>query len=312
MAFGLHVESDFALPGLGAPPDEEAAPRVSIRLVEPRELAQSWSGPAAPPAWRTVLGDGASLQLEHGTAGDYRLSYGSATFHISADGKCLLAAPDDALDFAWQRQLLDTALYSASFARGFELLHASGVEFEHGVVAFMTRSGGGKTSLAAELVRRGHPLFCDDVLAFGWSPEGLRGFPGPAVMNLPYSSVSPEQLGATVIARFPEEEELWVALEAAVTSPRRISALYLLDSCKGRANVNRLAAPTLLDLLPHSISLPHPASRDREHFKRLSTLAEEAQIGCIGVSPDTDPTALADLVESAVSELDNPASAASR
>lgn len=295
-AFGLAVESDFALPGIAQPRGEESAPRVTLRLVSHAELETSWTGHLGPPVWETVLGDGIPIRQEIGLVGDHRITYGSATFHISPDAHTVLCAPQDALAAGWQRQLLDTILFSVSFLNGFELLHASAVECDAGVVAFVARSGGGKSTIVAELLRRGHRLFCDDVLAIGPSSDGLTSHPGPAVMNLPAAAMAPEELGASVIAPFPKEDELWVALPTAATEPRPVVALYLLDRGADRSAVSAVA-PTPLVFLPHAISLPHDPERARRRFRAFSTLADGVSVWRLSARPSDDPAALADLVE---------------
>ena len=266
-------------------------------MVAPAALERSWSGTDGPPVWETVLGDGLALEHEIGTGGDHRFRYGSTLFHISAAGDTVLCAPEDRGDPAWQRQLLDTILFSASFVNGFELLHASAVEFPQGVVAFVAPSGGGKSSAASELMRRGMPLFCDDVLAIGETADGVACFPAPPVMNLPEAAASPSELGCTVIAGFPEERELWVALSRPAASPRPLAGVYLLERDAPETGAFELRGPAVLELLRHAISLPHSLARARSRFRLFSTLAESVPVRRLCGGGTADPAALADLVE---------------
>lgn len=299
-AFGLTIESDFALPGIPEL-DDPCEPRVTLSLVRPNELERAWSGTDQPPVWRTVLSDGLPLEHEMGKGGDHRFRYGSAAFHLSADSRTLLCAPEDPADPGWQRQLLDTILFSASFANGFELLHASAVEHETGVLAFVAVSGGGKSSLAAELVRRGLPLFCDDVLAIAPAGEGLECFPGPPIMNLPHAGAPAHELG-DVIADFPREHEAWVAVRGAATSPLPLAAVYLLDRTADDADLVPSPGRPLLELLAHAIGLPHDFSRARRRFDVFSRVASETPVWRLEASPSTTPADLADLVEQSVAE----------
>jgi hypothetical protein len=269
-------------------------------MVEQATLERGWSGTDGPPVWETVMGDGVPLEHEIGVAGDHRFRYGSATFHVSTDGGTVLCAPEDPLDAAWQRQLLDTILFSVSFVNGYELLHASAVEWEGEVVAFVAGSGAGKSTLAAELVRRGRPLFCDDVLAIGHGPDGLLCFPGPAVMNLPDAAGAPDALGASVIATFPDEAERWVAMRETADAPRPLIAVYVLDRGAERPSVVDVPGASVVDLLPHGISLPHDLQRARERFGVFSALAEQVALRRLRSTPDCDPAALADLVETSI------------
>jgi hypothetical protein len=275
---------------------------VTVRLVAPDEVDSSWSG-TPTDAWETIHGDGSLLRHELGPDGEQRVSYASASFHISAGGRTILCAPQDPHDAGWQRQLLDTILCSASFLNGFELLHAGAVEWDEGVIAISSHSGGGKSSIVAELVRRGHRLFCDDVLAIGSSDGALVCHAAPAVMNLPAHSVAPEELGASVIAPFGHEGELWITLPTA-PSPRPLLALYLLDRSADRRAASVIARPTPLDLLPSAISLPCDPERARTQFCLFSMLAESVAVFRLTADWKADPAALADLVEGSLRQAD--------
>jgi hypothetical protein len=269
-------------------------------MVTRSELQDTWSGATGRPAWETVLGDGLVLQHEIGFAGDHRFTHGSAMFHVSPDAATVLCSVEHPDDVRWQRQLLDTILFSVSFVNGFELLHASAVQFDDRVVAFVAPTGGGKSSIAAELGRRGYRIFCDDVLAIGRSGEAVLCHPGPAVMNLPSSAGLSASLRASVIARLTGEDELWIALEDTATTPRALCSVYLLDRYADGCFVSRVASPTVLDLLPHAISLPHDALRARSRFELFSALAEQIAMFRLAADPSANAGTLADLVETSL------------
>jgi len=291
------VESGFALPGVATARGEAYGPLVSVGLATHEAVSERWSGARAEPDWETVLGDGIALRHEVGMAGDQRLVYGSDIFLIAPDARSVLCAVEHPDDPGWRRQLLDTVLFSVSFANGFELLHASAVEVDDGIAAFVAPSGGGKSSLAAELCRRGHPIVCDDVLAIGRSGAELVGHPGPAVMSVPSSGVGAAGLAASVIARFESEDELWVVLEDATARSGPLRAVYVLDRAAEDGFVSKITAPTVLDLLPHTISLPHDAGRARRRFELFSALAEQVDMFQLGGRANAGPGELADLVE---------------
>ena len=277
-----------------------AGPSVSIRMATPGEIQETWSGACGPPDWGTILGDGIPIQHEFGSARDQRFIYGTDTFLITPDAGTVLCSVQDTDDVRWQRQLLDTILFSVSFAHGFELLHASAVEVDGGVVAFVAPSGGGKSSVVVELCRRGYRMFCDDVLAIERRGAQLWGHPGPAVMNVPRAAALPACLGASVIASFPDEDESWVALGRAATSSLPLRSVYLLDRFDDGPLVSELTAPTVLDLLPDAISLPHTPTRARRRFEVFSALAEQVPILRLGADPASSVQAIADLVETSI------------
>ena len=59
-------------------------------------------------------------------------------------------------------------------------MHASAVQGATGVTAFAAFSGGGKSSVARQLMSRGALLFADDIIALPPADGELRAHPGPA------------------------------------------------------------------------------------------------------------------------------------
>jgi hypothetical protein len=294
-AFGLAVTADWALPGVaGAVAGADRA--VRIRLAEASELQARFSGdPVA--TWETTLGDGSGLRYDLGRAGDHRVVYGDAVFHIDAAASVVACAPADPDDAGWQRQLLDTVLFTVSFARGLELLHAGAVLTQRGAIAIAGPTGAGKSSLVAELMRRGHRLLSDDVLALESDGGRITAFPGPAVMNLPAAGADVEALGAQVIARFDREAELWVVIPTAAREPSPLAALFILDSAAPRTGVEPIAGATVLDVAPYGISLPHGRTRAQRGFDALSTVAAGVAVNRLCRGPGASPSVLADHVE---------------
>jgi hypothetical protein len=269
---------------------------VHIRLAEPSEVRSRFSGdPVA--TWETTLADGAGLRYDRGTAGDHRVLYGETVFHLNDVATVVLCGPADRDDAAWQRQLLDTVLFTVSFIRGFELLHAGAVVTPRGAIALAGRTGAGKSSLVAELMRRGHRLLSDDVVAVDTAAEDVVAFPGPALMNLPASRSDLDALGARVVARFDSEDEQWVVVARAARDPSRLAALFVLDPGGPETGVQAVTDATFLDLAPYTISLPHDRARAQRRFDALSTLAARVPVNRLSRGPSASPEVLADHVE---------------
>jgi hypothetical protein len=184
-AFGLELRASFSLPGMAS---EQACelPWLELDLTTPEELEAAWSGAEGPPAWRGRLGDGLELAMQRGIAGDLLFSYCEharghgvrARYRLRADMRRLDCAPAQPEDLDWQRALIGKVLPIVSVMRGYEALHAAVVDTPEGVLAIMAPSGTGKSTLAIELVRRGRPLFADDVLILerseGAGTDGVR------------------------------------------------------------------------------------------------------------------------------------------
>jgi hypothetical protein len=63
-------------------------------------------------------------------------------------------------------------------------VHASGVVVGGGAIGILAPSEGGKTTLAAALLRAGHSLLADDLLAIEETADGIRAHPGFPQMRM--------------------------------------------------------------------------------------------------------------------------------
>jgi hypothetical protein len=290
-AFALPLRSSFPLPGLA--PAAADAGGLSLQLALDSQIQRLWSPADGEPVWTTAI-DGRPYSMTLGREGDYLMAYGEeARFQLSADLRELRCAPARPAESAWRRFLLDTVLWSASLLRGVELLHASAVQAGTGVTAFAGFSGGGKTSLARELLLRGATLFSDDIVAVPPTEGELRAHPGPALMNLP-RRIGGHKGVADVLWRFPRED--WVTVPHAASGPDRITAVCLLRRRPGAALGMRRVQPTVLDLLPFTLGFPHLRGRQRQRFLLFARLAVEVPVYELSAPPEAPSRALADLV----------------
>ncbi|HZB30803.1 MAG TPA: hypothetical protein VE465_11625 [Streptosporangiaceae bacterium] len=304
-AFGLPLKSSFLLPGL-APATAECQ-ALFVQLALDFQIERLWSGADGEPVWTTAI-DGRPYTMRLGREGDYLMTYGrDAVFLLSADLRELRCSPARPSEAGWRRFLLDTVLWSASLLRGVELMHASAVQGAKGVTAFAGFSGGGKTSLACEVMRRGASLFTDDIVALPPGDGDLCAHPGPALMNLPRENGCHDRIG-DVIERFPDED--WVTVPGAARQPDRLAAVCLLRRRSGAALALRRLQPTVLDLLPFSLGFPHLRARLRQRFAVFARLAAEVPVYELSAPVHAPPQALADLIEPLVLGPDRHESAA--
>jgi hypothetical protein len=292
-AFGLEIDADFPLPGArpgGAEGD------LSLRLA-PQDEFVPLIGEARLLRLLASFDDCAYAMLE-APAGDVLICYGHrALLHLSADRRLLRCAPTVQDDPHWQRVLLDTVLWSVSLLRGFELLHASAVETPAGIVAFVAASGGGKSSLAAEYLRRGASFFSDDIVALD-DPDGrVVGFPGPPVINLP-RQFAPADVAARPIADFGDER--WVEVEPVSPGARPLAAVVIVDRARGHEAACARVEATTLELLPHALGLPHLEERVRRRFELFSRVAATTPVLHLTADLDVPTGELADLVDAAL------------
>lgn len=171
------------------------------------------------------------------------------------------------LPLAWSRQ-------------GRLVLHASAVELEGRAVAFVGRSGFGKSTLAASFASAGRRLLCDDGLLLAKSAGAYRVVPGHASLRLWPDSERAlfthtlnrlSALEYTPKSRFAESEHLQFC-----DAERELAALFFLGP--GSADSVSLTpmrpADALVELVKQSFLID---TEDREmlanHFDALSHLA---------------------------------------
>ena len=281
------------------PLDEPLEAPLSLRLATAADVGGHWTGTGAAALWETAM-DGAPVSVSRGVGGDHLIRFGDrASFWLSPGLDAILCAPGEVSRHAWQRFLLDTVLTCTSLLRGHDGLHASAVERGGGVVAFVTVSGGGKTSLAAELLTRGAALVCDDILILERNGERLVACPGPPVMNLPLRA------GATPVEALGEQlavfgDEAWVAVRNAAREPRPPVAVVLLERAPGRQAQIVDLSPSPMPLIPHALGIGTTPERERQRFAMLSTLAGQVPLYRLDADTSCSPQTLADLVETAL------------
>lgn len=298
--FGLQLHSGFALPGMVSRP-ADGLPAVVLELETPAQLEAQWSGPAFPNPWRGRLGDGEIFAVEWGEEGDLLFSYGKrARFHLDRDAARLGCVPADATSADWQRVLITRVLPNVSLARGREALHASAVATPAGVVAVAAPSGMGKSTLAAELMRRGWPLFADDTVILERSAGAVIAHPASPHTNLPATEADGEfePPGSTLAVLAGER---WLAVESASERPGKLAALVLLERGPGaRLEATPLQASPLA-IAPYMLGLPEEqADRAAARFALYSDLVDAAELLRLTADPAARPPDLADTLESAL------------
>jgi hypothetical protein len=296
-AFGLDLRSELPLRGMAAA--EPRGPIVSLRVSDPVEIARVWPGTVHQLIG--TLPDGCRCVAELAPSGERRLTYGDrAVYLLSADTTTILCAPEDVAEPSWQRFLLDAVLLKVSETHGLHALHASAVEGPNGVLAFATSSGGGKSSLAAELVRRGHRFFTDDALTMDRANGHVRAHPAPPLMNVPLTH--PEGFPATDLGAVQATfgPEAWVAVRNASSEPRRVAMIHLLDRRPGlRTGVDLLPASPV-HLLPHVLTGGGSPAGAARRFELLADLVADAAVYRLRADPEVAVAQLADLVEDAL------------
>ncbi|MDX6610235.1 MAG: hypothetical protein QOF85_2160 [Solirubrobacterales bacterium] len=298
VAYGLSLRSPFALPGM-APARLEGPPSLDLALEAPDELEAAWSGPVGPSPWRGQLGDGQMLTIERGVDGDLRFAYGDrACFRLNPVGDRLGCAPRDATNLDWRRVLLNRILPNVSIAHGNEALHACAVETERGVLAVAAPSGTGKSTLARELMRKGRPLFADDVLILSRGSRAVEAQAATPHMNVSAGAGDSGDLGETLASLAGES---WLAVHGASNGGRELAAVAILERGPGLSLDAKPLPGTPLDLAPYMLGLPDDEGRDARRFALYSDLVESVPLIQLTGGPADRPAALADALECVLS-----------
>ena len=112
----------------------------------------------------------------------------------------------------------------ALHAHGDEVIHASAVLIEDGVVAFCGRSQTGKSTVAYGLHRRGCRVWADDTLVFDASAEIVQAIPYPHRLRIRADAA--EYFDLHELRR--RDTSSWTALEQAQTEQAPLACIFLL------------------------------------------------------------------------------------
>jgi hypothetical protein len=158
--FGFTVVSDF--PFTVELPLDYNSPRLTLRISDRPVLLEN---PIFPPVYVSPLRDaqGRSLGcLYRGEEGEtFRFSR-AGDFRVRSNQiEVYMSVPDQ--EFA-EIRLLGPVLSYWLEKQGIPTLHASSVVVDGLATAFLSKSGGGKTGLAAAMMQAGFPLLTDDIL----------------------------------------------------------------------------------------------------------------------------------------------------
>lgn len=300
----MPIEVAFSLPGLTPATSGDGSPELRIELSERDALLHRWqSDLPVTEVWRTVFPEGDLVTVLERSDGAQLITFGDvATYLLSGDTTELVCAPADDADVRWKRFLLDTVLWWASSTRGAVLLHSSALSGPFGVVAIASVSGGGKTTLALELLRRGWGLVADDVLALTQAGETVVGHPATRLMNAPLATSDLDALGSTIAIL---GDEAWLEVPGTPDHPTELRAiiLYRRDSADS-ISIAPIPA-SVLDLLPHVWDARDGSARARDRFELLANLVATTPVLELSAPPESTPAATADTIEGALRSLND-------
>jgi hypothetical protein len=169
--------------------------------------------------------------------------------------------------------------------RGLTTLHASAVAVNGQGVAFLSRHGGGKSGLAAAMVRAGHPLLTDDLLAVEETGDHWKVQP-----SYPEMRMWPDEAAwfAGSIEDLPfvqtDSEKRRVEIGPFQESPAPLSRIYVASrrpETEGGIEIQPLSrSEALIELVRHSFSprLMEAAGLQPARLDRLARLVRSVPV----------------------------------
>jgi hypothetical protein len=258
----------------------------NLNLVSPLPLPELMPGdPTQLPDLRIVLndvpsrGEGDSFWWEEDRAFFHWAHAG--TFMVQ-DGSIITVDPNLQEEGMWRLPLLGGVIAMALQQRGLLVLHASAVAVEGEAVVFIGEKGQGKSTTAASLFHRGHPLISDDLVAIDLS-DPLRP---TAIPSFPQFKLWPDSVSA-----FGEEPEDLPRLNSACekrfrnagssfeTNPVALNSIFVLGEGQNSRITSLPPQSALRELFIHSYCSRYGrrlmnAQAGSEHFARCLTVVK--------------------------------------
>jgi hypothetical protein len=206
---------------------------------------------------------------------------GIASYQVNNGEEILVCPETGAIPLDVRAYLLGTLFVVLCQQRGLLPLHASAVINGRGVVAFVARSGQGKSSLAAHLAQRGFRVVGDDICLIDSSAEQAMVIPVAPWLKLWRNSL--EMLGSATdgLERvFSEDDKYRLPLEGPLAR-EPIHKIVFLDSTGHSAP--QLEEVTAIEAIPLLMNLTHQAyvlegtGQRPESFLRCSRVASQAR-----------------------------------
>ena len=231
---------------------------------------------------------------------------GIASFRFGSRGEEAVVVPEPGtpplslaiLEDTYQRAVLPMALQ----AHGEEVIHASAVLTDNGVVAFCGRSQTGKSTVAYGLHRRGCRVWADDTLVFDASGEIVHVIPYPHRLRIRAEAADYFELHE--LRR--QDTSSWTALEQAQDEPAPLACIFLLEresqSSTPVETVRLTPAEALAGVIEHAYWFRlDDSERRRRMIGRYLALATQVPVFRMGFRAALDQLpAMLDQVQSAV------------
>lgn len=176
--------------------------------------------------------------------------------------------------------IVGTVMAVLLYQRGLLVLHASVVNINGCAVAFLGKSGAGKSSTAAALLARGHKIVADDVAAINMGANPATVFPGfPQIKLSTEAAVSLGYDAESLLLLHPLEEKRGYRITQSFSqSPLLLKRIYVLaeDATLDIEPIRPQEA--VIELVRHSRPTTLFHSGGAPHFLQCASLAKELTI----------------------------------
>jgi hypothetical protein len=267
---GITLVSEIALPELPLVQHHGAKPHpVHVRLGEiPNRLPQA-------------------VEIDpdcFATPNYYWLRIHGIGCYLVTNGEEIIVCPEPrARPLDVRAYLLGTLFVALCQQRHLLPLHASAVSSRKGVVAFLARSGEGKSSLAAYLAQRGFSVLADDVCLIDSASSG----PVMVIPTAPWLKLwrnSLEHLGRQVqgLARVFSEDDKYRLPLADTLKPEPIGRLVFLETNPDEGSTTEIQELSAVEAIPLLMDLTHQAyvlqatGQLEQSFLRCSRVSSQA------------------------------------
>jgi hypothetical protein len=305
-AFGLDLETGFAIPGAQAAPGGARRERaVRLELAARADILGAWR-PGAPErlSTRRLESGRVALSIDADERAGYLIrAQGFGCFWISSQADLVRCAPLRLTTWRWQRYLIGQVLPLVAVLRGLEVFHSSAVVVDGRAVAFIGASTAGKTSIALNLVLGGAQFMTDDVLAVSPGPDGgVVAHPGIGLASLRHSAADllgedeRRRLGKR-LGRDRESSRVAIPLHGAAAPLERV---YVIER---RRNAQELRLEPLSPVDPRLLLggsfnfIIRTPERLTNQLDLCSRLARAGSVHRAVVPPSVGPPELARAIE---------------
>lgn len=276
-AFGLDVASALDLPELAPtnPPgrtDEQAADVVIER------------GPVEPPSVGTNSSDDATAAagpLRRGSADELYLTYPVADLRIRAGREITVDPTPGAPPAIVRAVVVGPAFNHLLHQRGYYVLHASTVSIDGDAVAFVGRSGDGKSTTASTFLRRGHRVLSDDVAAVRRVDDVPVVTPGHPTVKLDPAAATALSIPVVPSVRLADRDRHFFRLPDGVSgSPAPLERIYLLEDGPTTEVEPVPSGEGVVELVRHTYTAGLLADRAEatSNFERCARLVGDVEV----------------------------------